>query len=96
MTDILIPRTESAYGYPLLIKNLLLSSLINNADQEIVYRGHLRYRYRTLGERIRRLADALTRLGVKPGDTVAVMDWEAIDRTSVGKINKVALREKYR
>jgi fatty-acyl-CoA synthase len=77
MTDTLIPRTESAYGYPLLIKNLLLSSLSNNADQEIVYRGQLRYTYRTLGERIRRLADTLVRLGVKPGDTVAVMDWDS-------------------
>ncbi len=77
MTDTLIHRTESAYDYPLLIKNLLVSSLANNADQEIVYRGQLRYSYETLGERIRRLADTLTRLGVKPGDTVAVMDWDS-------------------
>ena len=77
MADSLIPRTESAYGYPLLIKNLLLSSLANNADQEIVYRGQLRFSYRTLGERIRRLADTLTKLGVGPGDTVAVMDWDS-------------------
>ena len=77
MPDSLIPRTESAYGYPLLIKNLLLSSIGNNADQEIVYRGQLRFSYRTLGERIRRLADTLTKLGVGPGDTVAVMDWDS-------------------
>ncbi len=77
MTDTLIPRTESAYNYPLLIKNLLVSSIANNAQQEIVYRGQLRYSYRTLGERIRRLANTLTRLGVKPGDTVAVMDWDS-------------------
>ena len=77
MTDTLIPRTESAYGYPLLIKNLLLSSLSTCADQEIVYRGLIRFTYRTLGERIRRLADTLTRLGVRPGDTVAVMDWDS-------------------
>jgi acyl-CoA synthetase (AMP-forming)/AMP-acid ligase II len=77
MKETLIPCTESAYGYPLLIKNLLLSSLVNFPDQEIVYRGQTRYTYRTLGERIRRLADALTRLGVGPGDTVAVMDWDS-------------------
>lgn len=77
MTDILIPRTESAYAFPLLIKNLLISSLTNNAAQEIVYRGQIRYSYQTLGERIQRLANTLTRMGIKPGDTVAVMDWDS-------------------
>jgi fatty-acyl-CoA synthase len=37
----------------------------------------LRFDYRTLRERICRLANALTELGVKPGDTVAVMDWDS-------------------
>lgn len=77
MNTALIHCTESAYAYPLLIKNLLLSSLRNNANQEIVYRGQFRYSYQALGERICRLAAALTRLGIKPGDTVAVMDWDS-------------------
>lgn len=77
MNDHLIPRTESAYSYPLLIKNLLQAPLVAAPDQEIVYRDTLRYSYRTLGERICRLANALTGLGVKAGDTVAVMDWDS-------------------
>ena len=77
MNDLLIERTSSAYTYPLLIKNLLAYPVVNNPDQEIVYRDQLRFDYRTLRERICRLANALTKLGVKPGDTVAVMDWDS-------------------
>lgn len=77
MPDPLISRTESAYTYPLLIKNLLQFPLVNCPDQEIVYRDQLRYSYKTLHERICRLANALIDMGVKPGDTVAVMDWDS-------------------
>lgn len=77
MNDLLIERTPSAYTYPLLIKNLLAYPVVNNPDQEIVYRDQLRFDYRTFRERICRLANALTELGVKPGDTVAVMDWDS-------------------
>lgn len=77
MTDNLIVRTESAYTYPLLIKNLLKFPVVNNPDQEIVYRDELRFDYRTLHQRIARLANALRGLGIKPGDTVAVMDWDS-------------------
>ncbi len=77
MKDLLIQRTASAYTYPLLIKNLLACPVIDNPEQEIVYRDQLRFDYRTLRERICRLAGALTALGVKPGDTVAVMDWDS-------------------
>ena len=77
MNDLLIERTASAYTYPLLIKNLLAYPVVNNPDQEIVYRDQLRFDYRTLRERICRLANALTDLGVKAGDTVAVMDWDS-------------------
>ncbi len=77
MNDLLIERTSSAYTYPLLIKNLLAYPVVNNPDQEIVYRDQLRFDYRTLRERICRLANALTELGVKAGDTVAVMDWDS-------------------
>ena len=77
MNDLLIERTASAYTYPLLIKNLLAYPVVNNPNQEIIYRNQLRFDYRTLRERICRLANALTELGVKPGDTVAVMDWDS-------------------
>ena len=75
--DNLIFRTESAYSYPLLIKNLLFAPVVENPDQEIVYRGAVRFTYRKLHERSRRLAAALGQIGVKPGDTVAVMDWDS-------------------
>jgi len=77
VNELLIERTASAYTYPLLIKNLLAYPVVDNPDQEIVYRDLLRYDYRTLRERICRLANMLTGLGVKPGDTVAVMDWDS-------------------
>ena len=66
-----------AYAYPLLIKHLLHTPLAHAPEQEIVYRDLRRYSYRTLRERIARLANALAGLGVKPGDTVAVMDWDS-------------------
>jgi len=72
-----IPRTPSSHDYQLLIKNLLLCPAVDAPDQEIVYRSSFRYTYRELRERVRRLANALTSLGVQPGDTVAVMDWDS-------------------
>jgi len=73
----LIERTTSAYGYPLLVKHLLHTSLAHAPGQEIVYRDLKRYDYRSLRERIGRLASALALLGVEAGDTVAVMDWDS-------------------
>jgi acyl-CoA synthetase (AMP-forming)/AMP-acid ligase II len=73
----LIERTPSAYDYPLLIKHLLHTPLVAAPDQEIIYRDLSRYTYRTLVQRIGRLASGLTALGVRPGDTVAVMDWDS-------------------
>jgi fatty-acyl-CoA synthase len=77
MTDNLIKATGSAYAYPLLIKHILDAPLAYVARQEIVYRDLKRYSYRSLRERIGRLASALALLGVQPGDTVAVMDWDS-------------------
>jgi len=75
--ETLIARTPSAYEYPLLIKNLLFSPFAYNPDQEIVYRDTVRITYRQMRERVARLASALIELGVKPGDTVAVLDWDS-------------------
>ena len=72
-----IQTTPSAYAYPLLIKQLLHTPLATAPDQEITYQGKLRYTYRTLNERIARLASGLARLGVEAGHTVAVMDWDS-------------------
>lgn len=73
----LIECTQSAYSYPLIIKNLFLAPVAHNLDQEIIYRGTQRFTYRDFHQRVHQLADALTRLGVKPGDTVAMMDWDS-------------------
>jgi len=72
-----IEGTPSAYGYPLLIKHLLHQPLRQAPDQEIVYRDVLRYDYRTLGQRIRRLANGLATVGVGPDETVGVLDWDS-------------------
>ena len=50
MNELLIERTSSAYTSPLLIKNLLAYPVVNNHDQEIVYRDHLGFDSRTLCE----------------------------------------------
>ena len=76
MSGRLIDVTASAYQYPLLIKHLLHSSMLHAADQEIVYRDQKRFNYRMLRDRIGRLASGLKELGVRPGDTVGVMDWD--------------------
>ena len=75
--DDLIWRTESAFDFPLTIKNMFAAPLANNPEQEITYRGQVRLTYRTFRERVARLAAALVGLGVKPGDTVGVLDWDS-------------------
>jgi fatty-acyl-CoA synthase len=72
-----IPRTKSAYSYPLLIKQLLHTPFHYAPDQQIVYRDLARHTYRDLYERINRLAAGLASLGIGPEDTVAVLDWDS-------------------
>ena len=69
--------TPSAYAYPLLVKQLLHSARATAGGQEIVYRDRQRHSYRQFFERLPRLANALVGLGVGPGSTVAVMDWDS-------------------
>lgn len=69
--------TPSAYAYPLIIKQLLHTPLATCPEQEIVYRDQRRLTYRDFAQRLGRLANALARLGVEPGDTVAMMDWDS-------------------
>ncbi|GAA4449855.1 fatty acid--CoA ligase [Nibrella saemangeumensis] len=73
----LIPRTASAHEPPMLIKNLLAQSLKYEPQREIVYRDLFRMNYIEFNRRVRRLANMLTDLGVKAGDTVAVFDWDS-------------------
>jgi fatty-acyl-CoA synthase len=69
--------TEEAYRFPLTIGHLLDTALASSGDQEIVYRDQSRYTYRTLRERIGRLASLLASAGAQEGMTVAVMDWDS-------------------
>lgn len=73
----LLTPTPSAYTYPLLIKQLLTNAMSLHADQEITYRGQMRYSYRDFRHRIGQLANVLTKLDVRRGSTVAVMDWDS-------------------
>lgn len=68
---------SAGYGYQLLIKQLLLAPAVSDPDQTIVYRDQKRFTYHQLHSRVARLANALTSLGIRKGDTVAVMDWDS-------------------
>jgi fatty-acyl-CoA synthase len=71
-----IAQTPAAYGFPLLIKGLLESGVARDPEQEIVSADSTRLTYRHFAERVGRLASGLASLGVEPGDTVAIMDWD--------------------
>jgi fatty-acyl-CoA synthase len=77
MEELVIARTASAHDAPLLIGGILEHGVANAPGQEIVYADRLRYTYRELRERVARLASALAGLGVSPGSTVAMMDWDS-------------------
>ena len=77
MSDARVTPTPSAYTYPLVIKQLLINAMSLYGDQEITYRGEQRFTYRQFQGRIGQLANALAELGVQPGTTVAVMDWDS-------------------
>jgi fatty-acyl-CoA synthase len=65
-----------AYQYPLIIKKLLNTPLINSPEREIVYADKHRYNYVALNERIHRLANGLNQIGAQAGDVVAVFDYD--------------------
>ena len=71
-----IASTSTAHACPLLIKHLLEAGLRRAPGQEIVYADKQRLSYREFGARVSRLASGLMSLGIKAGDTVAVMDWD--------------------
>src|SRR5215472_4328206 len=77
MNELAIERTPSAHDAPLLIGQILAHGVARSPKREIVYGDKLRYTYATLATRVRRLASALATLGVKPGATVAMMDWDS-------------------
>jgi fatty-acyl-CoA synthase len=77
MVGRLIQITKSAYQYPLIFKQLWHTPRVQAPDQEVVYRDLKRFTYLQIKERIGRLASALSKAGVVPGDTVGVLDWDS-------------------
>ncbi|HEY5750290.1 MAG TPA: fatty acid--CoA ligase [Chryseolinea sp.] len=72
-----LPPAANAHAFPLLIKSLLAYSLVLEPEREIVYKDLVRYNYHTFNERVRRLSNVLDGLGLKGGETVAVMDYDS-------------------
>ena len=77
MTSLGIARTSSAYEAPLSIGRILSFGVGKAPEQQVVYGEHPRHSYSDLDERVRRLASALSRIDVRPGATVAMMDWDS-------------------
>jgi fatty-acyl-CoA synthase len=67
----------SAYSYPLIIRQLLHTTPVCGRGNEIVYGDLHRYDYPAFLARLHSLAGGLASLGVGPGSTVAVMDWDS-------------------
>lgn len=65
------------YQYPLIIKKLLATPLRDSPDRQIVYSDRHRYTYKDFEKRIAMLANGLAALGLKPGETVAVFDYDS-------------------
>ncbi|WP_084162695.1 fatty acid--CoA ligase [Paraburkholderia bannensis] len=70
-------HADTAYAYPLLIKQLLHTTLATCPEQQIVYGDAVRYTYWDFRHRLGQLASALADAGASAGDTVAVMDWDS-------------------
>jgi fatty-acyl-CoA synthase len=77
MTGRLIQVANSAYQFPLILNHVWNTPLLQARGQEVVYRDTKRFTYLQIWERINRLASTLQRLGVRPGDTVGVLDWDS-------------------
>ena len=72
-----IEITPSAYNYQLLLKRIWMTPLIYSPDQEIVYRDLKRFTYKEFYNRLKKVANMLESLNVKPGSVVGVMDWDS-------------------
>lgn len=71
------PRPADLPAFDLTLRRLFEAPVVDHPEQEIVYRGQIRLTYRQFRERVHRLAGALAALGIRPGDTVAVMDYDS-------------------
>lgn len=71
----MIEPASEAYSFPLLIKQMLTAAPPHR--DQIIVSGDLRMSYASFEDRVARLRSVLKELGVRPGDTVAVMDWDS-------------------
>ncbi|MBP0556262.1 AMP-binding protein, partial [Mycobacterium tuberculosis] len=69
-------QADQAYGFPLLIKNLLSRAKVVSGDKKIHYADKTSYTYHEFFKRVNRLANVLKGLNLQKGDVVAVMDWD--------------------
>ena len=72
--------STSMDDYQLNHTTLIRHAARNFPEREVVYRtakGVERYNYKEAYHRMKRLANALGQLGVKPGDRVGVLDWNS-------------------
>jgi fatty-acyl-CoA synthase len=63
-------------SFNLNLRNLFINTAKNFSDTEIVYRNKRRMTYSKFFQRVNGLAAGLRSIGVKEGDTVAVIDWD--------------------
>jgi len=63
-------------SFNLNLRNLFINTAKNFSDTEIVYRNKRRITYSKFFQRVNGLAAGLRSIGVKEGDTVAVIDWD--------------------
>lgn len=70
-------QAQDAYGFPLIIKQLLNRAKIASTNQTISYADKATYTYAEFFKRVNRLANVLKNMGLQAGDVVAVMDWDS-------------------
>ena len=70
-------QAQDAYGFPLIIKQLLNRAKIASTNQTISYADKVTYTYAEFFKRVNRLANVLKNMGLQAGDVVAVMDWDS-------------------
>lgn len=70
-------QADEAYGFPLIIKQLLNRAKIASTNQTISYADKMTYTYAEFFQRVNRLANVLKNMGLQAGDVVAVMDWDS-------------------
>lgn len=70
-------QADEAYGFPLIIKQLLNRAKIASTNQTISYADKVTYTYAEFFKRVNRLANVIKNMGLQAGDVVAVMDWDS-------------------